>query len=180
VYGTAIGNRYARALLDVALAQGTEQAVMRELEELEAWLGRTPAVRRYFHYVTVEKAQKKRLLLELLPHLGLSRHAANLLRFMADNGRLDRLGEVVAGYRHLLREHEGILGVEVATAAALDGAERELIRRAISSRTGKRVVFEEQVDPQLIGGLRYRIGSMLYDGSVRSQLALMKASLVKE
>jgi len=178
--GTAIGNRYGKALLSVALEHGTADRVLEELEGLVEWLAGAHAVRRHFSNITVEKVEKRRVMLEILPHLGLTEHVANLLRVMADNGRLDRIVEVVGSYRELLREPQGILGVRVTTAAALVDTERDEIRQAIATRTGKQVVLEETVDSEIIGGLRYRIGSSLYDASVKSQLSQMKESLIKE
>ena len=86
IYGTAIGNRYAKALLSVALEHGIQEEVLKELENLVAWLDETPAVRRHFSNITVEKVEKKRVMLEILPHLGLSRYMANLLSVMAYYG----------------------------------------------------------------------------------------------
>lgn len=180
IYGTAVGNRYAKALLSVALEHGIQDEVMNEVDALVKWLDETPAVRRHFSNITVEKSEKKRVVLELLPHMGLGRYVANLLRVMADNGRLDRIREVADSYRFLLRQSKGILGVDVTTAGPLVDAERDQIRQAITARTGKEILLEESVDPEIIGGLRFRIGSSLYDASVKSQLSQMKHSLIKE
>lgn len=178
--GTAIGNRYAKALLDVALEHDTAEAVLNELEGLKTWLDENLKVRAFFSLITVEKREKEKVMLELLPHLGLSAFVGNLVRLLAENGRLHQIGEVVEAYRGVYRESQGIIGVDVDTAADLDDSERDQIRRAIAAGTGKKVILEESVDPEIIGGLRYRIGSTLYDGSVKSQLSQLKRSLIKE
>lgn len=178
--GTAIGNRYAKALLSVALEHGTAEQVGQELDGLEAWLAENTKVRAYFSLITVEKQEKRKVMLEMLPHLGLSTYVGNLVRLLAENGRLNQIDEVVDAYRGLFRESQGILGVEVATAAELEDRERDQIRQAIAEGTGKKIILEESVDPEIIGGLRYRIGSTLYDGSVKSQLSQLKRSLMKE
>ena len=178
--GTAIGNRYAKALLDVALEHDSAGDAGRELEALQAWLDENPEVRGFFSLITAEKQEKRSVMLELLPHLGLSTFVGNLVRLLAENGRLHQIGEVVEAYRGLYRENQGILGVAVATAAELEDPERDQIRRAIATGTGKKIILEESVDPEIIGGLRYRIGSTIYDGSVRSQLSQLKRSLMKE
>lgn len=178
--GTAIGNRYAKALLSVALEHGTAEQVGQELDALEAWLAENTKVRAYFSLITVEKQEKRKVMLEMLPHLGLSTYVGNLVRLLAENGRLNQIDEVVDAYRGLFRESQGILGVDVATAAELEDRERDQIRQAIAEGTGKKIILEESVDPEIIGGLRYRIGSTLYDGSVKSQLSQLKRSLMKE
>jgi len=180
VIGTAIGNRYARALLDVALEHNTAEQAGKELEGLQAWLDENTKVRAFFSLITVEKQAKRKVMLEMLPHLGLSTFVSNLVRLLAENGRLHQIGEVVEAYRGVYREHKGILGVDVATAAELEDRERDQIRQAIAHGTGKDIILEESVDPEIIGGLRYRIGSTLYDGSVKSQLSQLKRSLMKE
>ena len=178
--GTAIGNRYAKALLSVALEHDTAEQARQELEGLQTWLNENTAVRSFFSLITVEKQEKRKVMLEMLPHLGLSTFVGNLVRLLADNGRLNQIGEVVDAYRGLFRENQGILGVDVATAAELEDRERDEIRQAIAAGTGKKIILEESVDPEIIGGLRYRIGSTIYDGSVRSQLSQLKRSLMKE
>lgn len=178
--GTAIGNRYAKALLSVALEHDAADQAGNDLEGLQAWLDENSKVRAFFSLITVEKQEKRQVMLELLPHLGLSDFVGNLVRLLAENGRLHQIDEVVDAYRGLLRENQGILGVDVATAAELEDRERDQIRQAIAVGTGKKIILEESVDPEIIGGLRYRIGSTLYDGSVRSQLSQLKRSLMKE
>jgi len=180
VIGTAIGNRYAKALLSVALEHGTADQAGQELEGLQAWLEENHKVRAFFSLITVEKQEKRKVMLELLPHFGLSTFVDNLMQLLAENGRLHQIDEVVDAYRGVLREHQGILGVDVATAADLEDRERDQIRQAIAAGTGKKIVLEETVDPEIIGGLRYRIGSTLYDGSVKSQLSQLQRSLMKE
>ncbi len=178
--GTAIGNRYAKALLDVACEHNSAAGASQELEGLQAWLNEDTKVRAFFSLITVEKQEKRKVMLEILPHLGLSTFVGNLVRLLADNGRLHQIDEVVDAYRGLFRENQGILGVGVATAAELEDRERDEIRQAIAAGTGKEIILEESVDPEIIGGLRYRIGSTIYDGSVRSQLSQLKRSLMKE
>jgi F-type H+-transporting ATPase subunit delta len=180
VIGTAIGNRYAKALLSVALEHDSADDAGKELEGLQTWLNENTKVRAFFSLITAEKQEKRSVMLELLPHLGLSTFVGNLVRLLADNGRLHQIDEVVDAYRGLFRENQGILGVDVATAAELEDQERDEIRQAIAAGTGKEIILEESVDPEIIGGLRYRIGSTIYDGSVRSQLSQLKRSLMKE
>jgi F-type H+-transporting ATPase subunit delta len=107
----------------------------------------------------------------------LSGEGENFVRVLAENRRLDVLGEIATQYDALKNEREGTLDAEIASAFPLDdGQLRELTTR-LEAKTGKRVKTRLTVEPELIAGVRIVIGDKVIDGSARAQLAALEATL---
>ena len=103
---------------------------------------------------------------------------AKLLVLLADRGRLELLPDLVAVYRARLLAHQNIVQAAVTSAAPLSGDTLQSLERRLSDATGKQVQLTADVDPGLIGGIVTRIGSTVYDGSIRTQLHKLKQQLV--
>ena len=97
---------------------------------------------------------------------------------MIDRRRTDLLGEVAEAFETAVDERLGFLRAKVTSATPLSEAHRRETEQALSEVTGKRVRADFDVDPSLIGGVVARIGSTIYDGSVRSQLETLRQRLV--
>jgi F-type H+-transporting ATPase subunit delta len=176
--------RYARALLQVVTQPGApagQAALVRaelrsflEAFELSAELRNvlvTPAV----------PAQQKRALIERLGQpLGLSRISLNFLFVLLDHRRISLLSGILQGFEHMLDVREGIVRADVTTATGLEERQQGLLTQALEGMTGKRVRARFAVDPALLGGALTRIGSTIYDGSVRGQLRQLRERLAAE
>ena len=102
---------------------------------------------------------------------------ANLLRTMLTHYRLHHLAAVYEQFRREMNERKGLIVAEVTTAAEVGAAEQAKLGRTLEQITGKQVEFKFKTDPSLIGGVVTRIGSIVYDGSVRSQLQEIRERL---
>jgi F-type H+-transporting ATPase subunit delta len=176
-----IGRRYAKALMAVISARGQRPEDL--LAELEGIAGTLAAEPRFGELM----ANPKLLVSERLAALGrfldavsprpLARH---FLRMLLEKGRLGALPEIVEEFRTLADEQSGVLRAAVTSAAPMLPAETERLRALLGARFGKTVVLTSAVDPGLIGGLAVRIGSLSFDGSIRSQLAAIHRQLLEE
>jgi F-type H+-transporting ATPase subunit delta len=176
-----IGRRYAKALAGVTTDRGEQPEDL--LAELEAVANALAAEPRFGELM----ANPKVLLAERLSSLGrfldvlqprpLARHFFEML---LKKGRLEALPAIVDEYRILADERAGVLRAAVTSAAPLEGEETERLRAILGARFGKTVVLTSAVDPGLIGGLVVRIGSLSFDGSIRSQLAAIHRQLLEE
>ena len=172
-------NRYAKALLD-ALYPGKAEAGQNQLIRLNALLDEQPEARRLFENPTVPPERRKALLKEIGDAVGFSSEIRNFAAILIDRNRLDRLGEILKAYQRLLDERTGVVRANVTTAQPLDSpAQDELVAR-LEKITGKQIRMELAVDPALLGGVVARVGSTIYDGSIRQQLKSFKARLVQE
>lgn len=178
--GRASAARYARALLEVAVKESDPVQVGRELESFAALVEGHAQLKDVLTTPSVPAAAKRRVVQELATKVSLVSPLAKLLLMLADRDRLRLLADLNAVYQERLLEHQHVLQAEVTSAMPLEPATVEALQSRLSAATGQRVTMTAKVDPLLIGGLVARIGSMVYDGSVSSQLTKMRAHLLQE
>ncbi len=100
----------------------------------------------------------------------LSEEGGNLVKLLAENGRLTVLPEISKLYHHYKAEHDGAIDVEVATAYVLKPAQEKLLSNALQAKLGRVVNIHSRKDINLIGGFKLRAGDMVIDGSISGQL----------
>jgi F-type H+-transporting ATPase subunit delta len=101
----------------------------------------------------------------------------NFVRVLAENGRLDVLGEISTQYQALKNEREGVVEAEVQSAFDMDQAQIADLVARLEKKTGRKVKARVSVDKSLIGGVRVTIGDKVIDGSARAQLAALENAL---
>jgi F-type H+-transporting ATPase subunit delta len=169
--------RYARALFDVALAEGDPERVDRELSALSDLVARTPDLQRVFESPAVPAAAKQRVLEQLLPRFELSPPLAKLLLRLAGRDRLSLVRDLADLYRVRLMEHQRVVRAEVTTAAPRSADEAARVEKRLAEATGGRVLMTTRVDPSIVGGTIARVGGVVYDGSIASQLQRIRERL---
>jgi F-type H+-transporting ATPase subunit delta len=173
------GNRYARALLDVAIKeQGDLQQIAAQLAEFVAMFEQYPALSVVMLNPAVPVPRKRAAMVELTGRAQVSPILSKLLVLLAERDRLVLLPDVLAAYRERLLDHEHVVRAEITTAAPLAADRAQAIERGLAQLTGRTVMLAARVDPSIIGGVVARIGDTIYDGSVTRQLAKMKEALV--
>lgn len=165
-----IARRYATALADVIISQHEEAEVSAELRAWEQMLAANPALLEIFSNPTVGYEQKQKVLGELIERGRLRPTSANFLRVLLKNQRLADLPEVTAKLSQILDERSGVIGAEVISAQPLPAATTAALAERLGKITGKKVNLNFGTDESLLGGIVTRIGSTVYDGSVRNQL----------
>jgi F-type H+-transporting ATPase subunit delta len=111
---------------------------------------------------------------------GVSPLALNLARLLVQKGRIAMAGQVRDEYQRLLDEHRGIVQALVLTAVPLSDDEERAVAQRLRELTGKEIVLERQVDPEILGGLVARVGDRLIDGSTRTRLLALRRQLAGE
>lgn len=175
----AAASRYARALLDVAAKESDINRVARELQQFAALVSGNEELRQALS-PRVPTHARAGLVRALTEKLQLAPPLAKTLVLMAGRGRLDLLDDLAAVYQENLLAHENIVPATVTSAVPLSEEEKAALAAGLSKATGARVQIDVDVDPGLIGGLVARVGSTVYDGSIRTQLQKMKQQLVEQ
>jgi F-type H+-transporting ATPase subunit delta len=169
--------RYAQAAFDIA----------RERDELDRWvediraivdLAAQPGVVEFLASSRVPFEVKERLLRSGLADV--SPLALNLARLLVQKGRIALAGQVRDEYQRLLDEHRGMAQGVVLTAVPLSEEEERAVAQRLGELTGKEIVLERQVDPEILGGLVARVGDRLIDGSTRTRLLALRRQLAGE
>jgi F-type H+-transporting ATPase subunit delta len=175
----AVSSRYARALADVVTAGKMAGSELVE-DQLKGFLGmlqESADLKNVLTSPAVKPKQKKSLVEALGSKLGFSAAARNFLFVLIDHKRIPLLHEILPLFRIEMDSRLGMVQADVTSAAPLGHMERVALEAAVAKRTGKTVRATYQVDPALIGGAITRVGSTVYDGSVREQLQVFRAKL---
>jgi F-type H+-transporting ATPase subunit delta len=172
-----IARRYAAALADVITEQGEEREVRAELSQWEQMLAANPLLLEIFGNPTVSYEQKQKVLSELIARTKVRPTTANFLRLLLKNQRLAELSHVIAKLSQMLEERAGVISADVISAQPLTAATTAALSSRLSQITGKRVNLNFATDESLLGGIVTRIGSTVYDGSVRNQLERLEEEL---
>ena len=172
-------NRYARALFDVAQQEGDVAAVGRELSAVsEVFREHAEALQPALRH-GVPDAIKRSIVEAIVDQVGSNATVRKLVGVLAEGGRFELLPYVADAYRERLLAHQNIVRAEVTSAAPLTPENTKALEANLGGASGKKVELSTSVDMELIGGLVARIGSTVYDGSVRTQLNKIRQTLVK-
>jgi F-type H+-transporting ATPase subunit delta len=178
---SAVSFRYAIALADSLSGSATDpQAIASQLKEFDTFLNESHELRIVFSTPAVSPEKKKAILADLAQTTRLDAVTRSFLKVVIDHDRMPLLGEIAEAFEALLNERLGIAVAEVTAARQLDEDEKHELAEALAAKTGKKVRMNFSLDPSLIGGLVARVGSTIYDGSVRGQLGRLRAKLVGE
>jgi F-type H+-transporting ATPase subunit delta len=171
--------RYAKALFDVALNESDPVRVEQDLTTLVTAIQQNAELRRTLMSPALPQSARVNVVSALARQSEALPPVAKLVAMLADRNRLELLPALLDVYRERLLEHQQIVRAAVTTAAPIDEERRQSIEARLRSLTGKQVQLSTNVDPSLIGGIVTRIGSTVYDGSIRTQLQKMKQRLVE-
>jgi len=180
---SAVATRYANALADVVTAPGAAvqpQDALQQLRAFVATLASSPELHNALVTPAVPGSRKKAVVSRLAERLSMSRVARNFLYVLIDHRRIGSVAEIVDSFEQALDRRLGIERAEVLSASQLNDAQREAVRAKLAALTGKEVRMRFVIDGSLIGGIVARIGSTVYDGSVRGQLQSLERRLGSE
>jgi len=175
---TTIANRYARALADVITERGEMNEVVAELNSFASMMTGHGQLRDVFASPVLSGERKRAVLNELLAKLQLRQTSSNFLRLLLDNSRLHNLDQMLKALAHELDARTNIVSAEIVTARTISPQEETMLADKLKAATGKQVRLQFRTDPDIIGGVVTRIGSVVYDGSIKTQLAQMKRRLM--
>lgn len=174
---TEVGDRYARALFDLALETGRLEAVRADLKSLRAAWIESADLRRLACSPVISSADQGKGLTAIASKAKFNATTINFLGLLAQNGRSRDLGSVIAGFETLHARHTGFVAAEVISAQALTPAQLKSISTALTKALGKSPEVTARVDPALLGGLKVKVGSKLFDASLKTRLDQLKFAL---
>ena len=170
--------RYAGAFLDVVTSAKLDAAAIdRQLTDFLATWNESAELREFFLNPAIPSLQKVGFLDKLNETLGLQKELRNLLAILIDNNRIGQVVEVARAYRMKLQQQLGIRQAEIVTARELSPEERETLVAEAGRLAGSRIEASFSLDASILGGTVVRIGSTVYDGSVRGRLDRLKEAL---
>lgn len=175
-----VSRRYAKALMAVAVDRRAEVGpILADLENAAVFLAEQPRILELFQNPKLLMTERAASLERFLAASQLQPLIQNFLRLLLRKGRSGIIADIAEEFRALSDAQAGIVRGGVTSAAPLADAVVEGIRSRLAARFGKKVILSLAVDPELIGGLVVRVGSLSFDGSLRSQLKAMQSQLLE-
>lgn len=176
----ALAGRYAHAFVEILFSPNAplsaEQAIS-ELRLFDAMVNESADLKHILNSPAVSRPRKRGVVAKLAEQTGMSSTVRNFLYVVIDRGRPALLALLLRKVEEFVDARRGIARAQVATASALTDEQKAAIGAELGRVTGKQVVCDFHWDPALLGGVVARIGSTVYDGSVRGKLTALKSRL---
>jgi F-type H+-transporting ATPase subunit delta len=177
----SVTSRYARAFADVVIDLKLDVGKIREeLRSLVDTLSANPDLRQAWDSPAVSHAEKLGLLDAISSRMGLVTAVRNFIAVLIDHGRVPMLQQIARQFDTEMDHRLGVAKAEVVSARELSPTEKKSLEVQVALLTGKQVRAQYATDQSVIGGAVVKIGSTIYDGSVRGQLQRMKEQLAAE
>ena len=174
----SVSRRYARALFSIGVDRANFEQLGKELDAVaELWTG-SPELREAVANPVFKASEKRAVMQTLLPRVAPTADVQRFVLLLLDRGRLPSVPHIARAYREMVDLHAGRVRAHITSAQPLGPAELNRIRDSLARRTGKHVVLEASVDPALIGGVVARVGDLVLDGSIRTQLGTLRDKLL--
>ena len=173
----AVARRYAKALILIGKEDGQAESYRNELEGVFGLFEKEKALELAVRNPLYVAANRRKVLETVIEKLNLSQVMSSFLMLLFDKGRIGFLKDINTYYQALADELKGVARAELISAADLSSDAVDKIRTALSNMIQKDIVLEFKQDPNLIGGIVTRIGDLVLDGSIKTQLLNMKESL---
>jgi len=173
----SIARRYAKALFGLAVETGRVEAWSESLLSLKEAVEGSPDLRDVLSNPVYSKDQRRAIVEKLAAALSLDAEPRSLLLLLGDRNRLSYLSPVVDTFREFADQHLGRLRATVTSAVKLEEGAAQALADKLSKATQAKVLLDRVVDPAILGGVVAQVGSIVYDGSVRTQLEDLRTQL---
>lgn len=172
-----VGARYAQALFDLANETGSVAAVEADLRALKQMRADSADLRNLMASPVFTAEDKAKALVALAVAAEFDMTTAKFLGLVATNGRAAAIGSSINSFLALASAARGAIAAEVTSAVPLTAAQQTALKASLAQSLGRDPELETRVDPSILGGLKVRVGSRLYDASLRSKLDSLRFAL---
>jgi F-type H+-transporting ATPase subunit delta len=177
VKNQSISRRYAKALLMIGKTDGKADTYKNELNDFAELFATESSLERVINNPLYNKTERKKVLATVIDKLNISSVMGSFLRLLFDKGRFVFLSSINEFYQKLADDLKGVARASLVSANELSNESIDKIRKALSRKTGKEIILDIKTDPSLIGGVVTKIGDLVLDGSIKTQLLNMRESL---
>ena len=173
-----VARRYAAALADVVMKSGETDSVKAELKSWEEMINSNADLQTAFGNPSIAQENKVKVLESLISRTNPTKTTANFLRVLLRNDRLGEISEINERLDGVLEERSGIISAKITSARPLSAGQKAELQTSINKMTAKNVRLNYEIDKNIIGGVVTRIGSTIYDGSVKTKLEELRQKLI--
>jgi F-type H+-transporting ATPase subunit delta len=172
-----LATRYATALFELARDAGALDTVAADLASLARMIQDSAELRRLVRSPVIARREQGKALDAIMERAGLSGLTRRFIGVVAANRRLFSLESIITAFGQLLAKSRGELTAIVSTAQPMTDAQRAALDASLRRAVGVKVAVETKVDPTLLGGMVVRIGSRMFDSSLRSKLQRLQLAM---
>ena len=174
---TILANRYAKALFSVAQEQDAFDDYAKALNDVAELFEKIPEVRDGLTNPLYPMDVKEKVMAHIIKSLGASDVIKNFLNLVVQKRRAAVLPEIAEAFQILIDKQRNICQGKVVSAMEIDSGLKDKVQATLEKITGKKVVLTTEVDPTIIGGIIAKVGDLVLDGSIKSQLQGLKESI---
>jgi F-type H+-transporting ATPase subunit delta len=175
----SLARRYARAVLEIGIANANLDKIGADLRSLAAAMHDSTELVTALTNPAIRRADRRRVIDGLLQRIGAAPQTKNLIYLLLDGERLGSLEAISREVTAMIEARAGRMSAEVTSAKPLDAAQLAQITTALEKLSGKKVAVTKREDPALLGGVVAKLGDTVYDGSLRTQLRTLRDELTK-
>lgn len=176
--GELVARRYAKALLDIGISHNNLQELRGHLEDLGRLVAEVDIFREALLNPSIRLSERRSVMREIADKRGWDPLVRSYGLLLLDNDRVRFAPVISAQFNQMVDAHMGNIRAHVTSAQELNALQKMNIQKALSELTGKKVLLDTTTDPTLIGGAVTRIGGTVYDGSIKSQIARLRQSIL--
>ena len=174
----SLSRRYARAILEIGVAQNNLEKLGTDLRTLAAAMKTSPELDTVMTNPAMRRADRKGVIDALLTRISADPMTQNFVHLLLDGERMSALQAISREVDGMIEARAGRVAAEVTSAQALTPAQLASITAGLEKLSGKKVVISKKEDPSILGGVIAKVGDVVYDGSVRNQLRNLRESLI--
>jgi len=175
----SLSRRYARAVIDLGQAAGNLDRMGEDLRTLAKAMKDSTELQSALTSPAIRRADRRRILDALLARIGAQAHTKNLVYLLLDSERLGSLEGISREVDAMIQARSGRVSAEIISAKPLEPAQVSQITAALEQLSGKKIDVTRREDPSLLGGVVAKVGDVVYDGSLRTQLRAIREELTK-
>ena len=174
----AVASRYAKALVDVVLEQNIDPSVaLQQMHDMVSTIEQSAELRTVWETPGIDSVRKRALLDAIAKQAGLLKPMRNFFAVLIDHGRIPMVAQIARQFETELNNQLGFVEADITSSRPLSPEEKHGLESQVGQLTGKKVRAKYETNPDLLGGAVVRVGSTIYDGSVRGQLQKLREQL---
>ena len=175
----SLSRRYAKAVMDLGEASKNLDKMAADLRSLAKAMKDSHELQTVLTNPAIRRADRRKVLDGLLQRIGAQPHTKNLVYLLLDSERLSSLEGISREVDTMIQAKSGRIAAEIVSASPLDAGQVQQITAALEKLSGKKVDVTKREDPELLGGVLAKVGDVVYDGSLRTQLRSIRDELTK-
>ncbi|MBX3159268.1 MAG: ATP synthase F1 subunit delta [Deltaproteobacteria bacterium] len=175
----SLARRYARAIFEIGTAKGNLDKIGTDLRTLGAAMKLSEELVGVLTNPAIRRADRRKIVDALLARVSAAPETRSTVYLLLDGERLASLPAIAREVDAMIEARAGRVTAEITSARPLDAAQLTQITAALEKLSGKKIVVEKKEDPELLGGVVAKLGDVVYDGSLRTQLRALRDELTK-